>query len=277
MDYIELDITVSPRQPASEILISELADSGFESFSETPDGFLAYIPEKDFSESLISVIQEFEPEIAKVSVKINKIAGQNWNAEWEKQYEPIHIAGRVLIRAPFHTAGNGTGIELEIQPQQSFGTGHHPTTRLMAEKLLTTAISGRYILDMGCGTGVLAILASRLGAAECTGIDIETNAVENARENVQRNSVANVHIEEGTEAHIHGRVFDVILANINKNILLGAMPVYAAALNEKGDLLLSGFFQTDTAELIRSAEKNGMHFQSTHNEGEWALLHFIKP
>lgn len=277
MDYIELDITVSPRQPASEILISELADSGFESFADTPNGFLAYIPEKDFSDSLMSVFQDIDPDLAKVSVKVNKIAGQNWNAEWEKQYEPIEIGGRVLIRAPFHESGNGAEIELEIQPQQSFGTGHHPTTRLMAEKLLTIPLSGRYILDMGCGTGVLAILASRLGAAEALGIDIETNAVENARENVQRNKISNVSIEEGTEASLNGRMFDLILANINKNILLGAMPVYTAALKSKGDLLLSGFFQTDVAELVDSAGMNGLQFKSAHNEGEWAMLHFKKP
>jgi ribosomal protein L11 methyltransferase len=276
MDYIELDVKVTPRQPGSDLLISGLADQGFESFAETADGFLAYIPADQFSESLLLPIQEFTAELGNAEFSHKRIPGQNWNAEWEKQYEPIRIGNRCLIRAPFHEAQPGIEIDLLIQPQQSFGTGHHPTTRLMAEKLLTMPVSGRYILDMGCGTGVLAILASRLGAAEVLGIDIETNAVENARENVERNPVKNVTIEEGTEASIGRRSFDVIVANINKNILLKSLPVYAAALRPEGDLLLSGFFTTDTDELQNAASQQVLLFSEKKTEGEWAMLHFVK-
>lgn len=276
MDYIELEISVSPRQPASEILVSELADSGFESFADTAEGFRAYIPESAFSDSLLSVFQDFDPDLAKVSVKVNKIASRNWNAEWEKQYDPIRIEGRLLIRAPFHEPAATGELELVIQPQQSFGTGHHPTTRLMAQKLLTMPLSRRYILDMGCGTGVLAILAAKLGASGVLGIDIESNAVENARENILRNGVSGVQIEEGTEKNIGERKFDIVLANINKNILLGAMPAYVRSLNPGGELLLSGFFVTDTGELRTAAETNGLKFHSLLQENEWALLHFIK-
>jgi ribosomal protein L11 methyltransferase len=276
MDYLELDVKIDPRQPGSDLLITELAELGFESFVETENGFLAYIPGKDFSETLLSPIQNVKEELGKVSWTKKIIPAQNWNAEWEKSYAPIQISDKLIIRAPFHEAVPGVEIDLEIQPQQSFGTGHHPTTRLMAEKLLTMALDGRYVLDMGCGTGVLAILASKRGAAVVLGIDIESNAVMNAIENVQRNKVVHVTIEEGTENKIGDRKFDILLANINKNVLVAALPVYAAALNENGELLMSGFFTTDIASLREAAEQTGLKFKSTANDGEWAMVHFVK-
>jgi ribosomal protein L11 methyltransferase len=276
MDYLELDVKINPRQPGTDLLITELAELGFESFVETDDGFLAYIPGNQFSETLLSPIQNAEKELGKVSWSQKLIPGQNWNAEWESSYQPIQISDKLLIRAPFHEPVEGVEIDLEIQPQQSFGTGHHPTTRLMAEKLLTMPLSGRYILDMGCGTGVLAILAAKLGAANVLGIDIESNAVMNAIENVERNKVERVTIEEGTDNKIGDRKFDLVLANINKNVLVSALPQYVKALNKSGELLMSGFFTTDVAALKEVAEKTGLKFVSTQNEGEWALIHFIK-
>src|ERR1041385_2391686 len=252
MDYLELEIKLNPRQPATDLLISELAELGFESFVETETGFLAYIPGQNFSDNLLSPIENIPENTAEVSWTKKIIPSQNWNAEWEKSYEPIRIGNELLIRAPFHSPDKNVKTDLEIQPQQSFGTGHHPTTRLMAQKLLTMRLEGRYILDMGCGTGVLAILAAKLGAAGVLGIDIETNAVDNARENVQRNKVAHVTIEEGTENKIGDRKFDMVLANINKNVLLHAMTVYANALGKNGELLISGFFTTDAEELINA-------------------------
>jgi ribosomal protein L11 methyltransferase len=276
MDYLELEIKVNPRQPITDLLISELAELGFESFVETEAGFLAYIPAKEFTESLLSPIENIGENTAGISWTKKLIPAQNWNAEWEKSYEPIRIGNELLIRAPFHPAEKNIKIDLEIQPQQSFGTGHHPTTRLMAQKLLTMRLVGRYILDMGCGTGVLAILAGKLGAAEVLGIDIETNAVNNAKENVQRNNAMHITIEEGTENKIASRKFDIVLANINKNVLVNAMPAYANALNKNGELLISGFFTTDADELVNAAAGSGLKFESKQNEAEWALLHFKK-
>jgi ribosomal protein L11 methyltransferase len=276
MDYTELDIKVTPRQPGTDLLISELAENGFESFVETETGFLAYIPAKEFSETSLSALETFDKEIGKVDFSQKIIPSQNWNAEWERDYQPIIISDELLIRAPFHAPVPEIKMELIIQPQQSFGTGHHPTTRLMAEKLLTMPVSGRYVLDMGCGTGVLAILANKRGAASVLGIDIESNSVANAKENADRNKVVDVTIEEGTENQIAGRKFDVVLANINKNVLMKAMPVYAAALNTNGELLLSGFFLTDVEELKNEATGNGLHYSSMETDGEWALLHFKK-
>ncbi|HET6992717.1 MAG TPA: 50S ribosomal protein L11 methyltransferase [Bacteroidia bacterium] len=276
MDYIELDVKVFPRQPGSDLLISELAEKGFESFAETEDGFLAYIPAAQFSEALLSPVNEFAPDLGKADFSRKIIPSQNWNAEWEKSYEPILIDDKLCIRAPFHEPDPDAEIDLVIQPQQSFGTGHHPTTRLMAEKLLTMTLAERYVLDMGCGTGVLAILASELGASGVLGIDIESNAVDNARENVQRNKVVNVTIEEGKDDRIQDRKFDLILANINKNVLMNAMKVYSDAMKNNAELLLSGFFLTDVEELKLVAEKNGLKYKSTETDGEWALIHFTK-
>lgn len=276
MDYLELNVKINPRQPYTDLLISELADLGFESFVETENGFLAYIPGKEFSESLLSPIENLEKNTADISWTQKLIPSQNWNAEWESSYQPIRIGNELIIRAPFHPAQNDVKIDLEIQPQQSFGTGHHPTTRLMAQKLLTMHLAERYILDMGCGTGVLAILADKLGATPVLGIDIETNAVINARENAERNNAVHVTIEEGTENKIGDRKFDVILANINKNVLLGALPVYGKALHKNGELLLSGFFMTDVEELKAAGEKAGLEFESKQNEGEWAMIRFRK-
>ncbi|MEO5641684.1 MAG: 50S ribosomal protein L11 methyltransferase [Bacteroidia bacterium] len=276
MDYLELDVKINPRQPGSDLLITELAELGFESFVETADGFLAYIPGKDFSETILSPIQNVKEELGEVSWSQKTIPSQNWNAEWESSYQPIQIGNKLLIRAPFHEPVKAVEIDLEIQPQQSFGTGHHPTTRLMAEKLLTMPLVGRYILDMGCGTGVLAILAAKRGAASVLGIDIESNAVLNAIENVQRNKVEQVTIEEGVDVQIGNRKFDVVLANINKNVLVAALPNYTNALNAGGELLMSGFFTTDVSALKEAAEKTGLKFNSTENDGEWALVHFVK-
>lgn len=276
MDYIELDVKVFPKQPGSDFLISELAEKGFESFMETENGFLAYIPTNVFSDELLFPLREFTADLGKTHFSQKIIPSQNWNAEWEKNYEPILISNKLSIRAPFHQAIPEVVMELIIQPQQSFGTGHHPTTRLMCEKLLTMTLLERYVLDMGCGTGVLAILAAKLGASSVLGIDIESNSVSNANENVVRNKLVNVTIEEGNEDQIGDRKFDLILANINKNVLTQAMPGYANAMNKNSELVISGFFLSDVDELKTSAAKNDLKFISTETDGEWALIHFSK-
>lgn len=276
MDYLELDVKVTPRQPGTDLLITELAEMGFESFAETEEGFLAYIPSEQFSEALLAPVQGFAEDLGRVNVSRKLIPGQNWNAEWEKGFLPVLVSGRCLVRAPFHPPVPGVELELIIQPQQSFGTGHHPTTRLMAEKLLTMRLDGRYVLDMGCGTGLLAILASKLGAAGVVAIDIEENSVENARENVLRNEARGVSVNLGTENAIAGRKFDVVLANINKNVLLNALPAYVDALKPGGELLLSGFFHTDVEAFRQPAMQNGLQLLATETDGEWALLHFTR-
>lgn len=270
-DYVEVDVRVNPRQPGSDLLVTELAELGFESFADTAYGFQAWIEAKSFDEKTLSVVNQLDSALGKAEYSWKTIKGQNWNAEWESSYLPVKIGQKLLIRAPFHAPDPTVELELIIQPQQSFGTGHHPTTALMAEKLLTSPLSARYIMDLGCGTGVLAILASRLGAGKVEGVDIEKPAVENAIENARNNSTDSIVFAAGDASAMKGKVYDMILANINKNILKATMNQFAESLKENGDLLLSGFFVTDADEL-RSAAL-GFEFVELKNSGEWAMLH----
>lgn len=274
-DYIEIDVQVKPKQPGTDLLISELADAGFESFAEKADGFQAWIPADQFTEELLGVVNQLDTELGCADYSWKLIKGQNWNAEWESSYQPVKIGRKLLIRAPFHESDSGVELELVIQPQQSFGTGHHPTTALMAEKLLTSPVAGRYIMDLGCGTGVLAILAHRLGARKVEGVDIEKPAVENAIQNARNNNAGEIVFTQGDASAMHGKVYDMILANINKNILKATMKDFAASLHKDGELLLSGFFVTDKDELLE-ASGSDFNFAEIKNSGEWAMLHLRK-
>ena len=273
-DYVEVDITVHPRQPGSDLLVTELAELGFESFADTSSGFQAWIAADSFRESMLSVVNQLDTELGKAQFSWKIVKGQNWNAEWESSYQPVKIGQKLLIRAPFHASDPTVERELVIQPQQSFGTGHHPTTALMAEKLLTSPLSARYILDLGCGTGVLAILAHQLGAGKVEGVDIEAPAVENAIENARNNNAESIVFSLGDADAMRGKEYDVILANINKNILKATMKQFALSLKAGGDLLLSGFFVTDADELREYAA--GFEFVELKNSGEWAMLHLRK-
>jgi ribosomal protein L11 methyltransferase len=270
-DYIEVEVNVNPRQPGSDLLVSELADLGFESFADTKTGFQAWIAASEFEESMLSIVNQLDTQLGEARFSWKLIKGQNWNAEWESGYQPVKIGQKLLIRAPFHSPDPTAEIELVIQPQQSFGTGHHPTTALMAEKLLTSSLTARYIMDLGCGTGVLAILASRLGAGKVEGVDIEKPAVENAVENARNNRAESIVFTLGDASAMEGKTYDMILANINKNILKATMAQFAVSLKEEGDLLLSGFFVTDAEELRASAL--GFEFVELKKSGEWAMLH----
>lgn len=273
-DYIEVDVKVSPRQPGSDLLVTGLAELGFESFADTATGFQAWIAAEAFNAPMLSVVDQLDTVLGKAECTWKLVKGQNWNAEWESNYQPVKIGRKLLIRAPFHATDPAVEMELVIQPQQSFGTGHHPTTALMAEKLLTSSLTGRYIMDLGCGTGVLAILAARLGAGKVEGVDIEKPAVENAMENARNNNTASIAFSLGDASAMEGKVYDMVLANINKNILKATMKQFAASLKKDGDLLLSGFFVTDADELRAAAE--GFEFVELKNSGEWAMLHLRK-
>ncbi|MBI3511865.1 MAG: 50S ribosomal protein L11 methyltransferase [Bacteroidetes bacterium] len=276
MDYIELEVKIDPRQPGCDLLITELAELGFESFADTEEGFLAYVPQHAFNQRAYSLLNDNDFQLGKIQFEERVIAHRNWNAEWEKDFEPVMIGNDLLIRAPFHLPGKNFRMEIVIQPQQSFGTGHHETTRLMAQKLLTLPLGRRYILDMGCGTGILAILAEKCGAQKVLAVDIDENAVQNSQENILRNNCSVIKTICGNTGSLDNEKFNVILANINKNILLSSMDSFAKHLHEGGDLLLSGFFTQDADELKRTAKENKLIFKSMSGEGEWALLHFEK-
>jgi ribosomal protein L11 methyltransferase len=280
MSYLAYHFTVNPPDPGSEITAALIADFGFESFDYQEKGFTAYGKE---SEILPFNLEDFPLENIEVSFVVEKIAHTNWNAEWEKNFEPIVIDDLLCIRAPFHAKNKTVLHEIIIMPKMSFGTGHHQTTRLMCRKmfevfvLTSSAAQDNRVLDMGCGTGILSILAKKLNATTVLGIDIDEWSVTNGIENCATNNCSDIRIELGDiDLLERENNFDTILANINKNILKKHLPTYSKKLNSKGKLLISGFFKTDAEELIQIAEQFELAFLKMESEEEWALLVFDK-
>ncbi|MEW6467284.1 MAG: 50S ribosomal protein L11 methyltransferase [Bacteroidota bacterium] len=273
MDYTEVRFVVVPREPFAEILTARLAASGYESFADTDDGLLAYVPAADFSAEEVQALCAGLP--AEVSWSQRQIPAQNWNRIWESSFSPVAVGDECLVRAPFHGESNKTRYEIVIEPKMSFGTGHHETTWLMLQQLLKLNVKDRAVLDMGCGTGVLAILASMMGAAEVTAVDTEPWACENAIENAERNR-QHILVEKGDINILAGRGFHVILANINKNVLLNDISSYSGMLKKDGELLLSGFFESDADELVRAGRSCGLQLKEKRARNGWALLHFFK-
>lgn len=278
MDYIELTINLSPRNPWAEILIAELADLGFESFIETENGLQAYAPET--IGNIAALLEETslnnnEELTSEVETKL--IPHQNWNAQWEADFEPVVVDERLVILAPFHDqASFKNDLKIIIQPQMSFGTGHHQTTFLMSQYLLDLPEVPKKVLDMGTGTGVLAILAEKRGANEILAVDIEPWSVENSAENALRNHCQHIQALEGDIDAIVGAKFGVILANINKNVLKAHLPHYASLLDKNGLLYLSGFFTSDVEELTTCADAVGFVLEEVREKETWASMKLIK-
>ncbi len=270
MQYLSYHFIVTPPQPGSEILMAMIAESGFESFDVTEKGFIAYIKE---SESAGVNLSELKFDDFKYEFKIEKIALVNWNAEWEKNFEPVVVDDLLMIRAPFHTKNPAIKEEIVIMPKMSFGTGHHQTTQLMCAAMFKTDLKDKHVLDMGCGTGVLAILAKKLGAKTILAIDIDEWSVENSIENCASNNCTEIIVKKGDIDQVKTeKEFDIILANINKNILKMHLPTYSAKLNAGGKLFLSGFFKTDADELSAVAAKNNLKSISLSSKNEWAMM-----
>jgi ribosomal protein L11 methyltransferase len=270
MDYLAYHFTVTPPQPGSEILTALIADFGFDTFDSTETGFTAYIKEEDASHLDLGDLQfdDFS-----YTVRIEKIAATNWNAEWEKNFDPVFVDDLLTIRAPFHDKNNSVKHEIVIMPKMSFGTGHHQTTRLMCREMFNTSFENKRVLDMGCGTGILAILAKILGATDVLGIDIDEWSVENSIENCAVNNASEIVIKKGDVQLLKEETpFDIILANINKNILKADLSQYAIKIKTGGKLFLSGFFTTDVDELKEVAAKHNLQFISTQHESEWAMM-----
>ncbi len=274
MSYLSYTFVVNPPQPGSEILIAMIADQGFESFDQSETGFTAYIRQEDDGKVDLSA---FEFEDFTFSYSVDKIETANWNAEWEKNFEPVLVEDLLCIRAPFHPIQPNVKHEIVIMPKMSFGTGHHQTTRLMCQQMFGLDFKNKRVLDMGCGTGILAILAGMLGANGIVGVDIDEWSVENARENCASNGYPGIEIVKGDVDVLEPMSsFDIILANINKNILKKQIPVYAQKMKKDGRLFLSGFFTTDVEELKEVGATYGFSFQATYHEGEWAMMSLQK-
>lgn len=278
MDYIEVTINLTPRMPWSDILIAELADLGFESFVETATGIQAYAPES--IGNVAAILQQTSLAAAnEVTVETTTavIAHQNWNAQWEADFEPVIVDDRLAILAPFHDeSAFQNQHKIIIQPQMSFGTGHHQTTFLMSQFLMDLEPVPQHILDMGTGTGVLAILAEKRGCSDIVAVDIESWSVENTKENAVRNQCSHIKALEGDVDCLTGMKFDMILANINKNILKAHLPAYSELLEENGLLYLSGFFFSDVTELTAEAAKSNFTVLEVREKETWAAIKLQK-
>ena len=271
--YTKLSIDATEEQ--GDILTAYLADFPFESF-DYEDGVLnAYIPQSE-AEACRADIERMLEEEGYSDYRFEDIEQQNWNAVWESDFEEVEVGGKVLIRAPFHAPRPEFGeFEVVIQPKMSFGTGHHATTQMMVEMMLETVLRGKRILDMGSGTGVLAIVAARLGADGILAVEIDDMAEESVRENIAMNGVEDRVVSVcGNAGAIAGEEFDVVLANINRNILLNDMAAYVATLRQGGQLIISGFLAEDVAPLVDYASTLRLEPIRQRSNGEWRCIAF---
>jgi ribosomal protein L11 methyltransferase len=276
MIYTELEVKINPENPLMEILMVELGDIGFESFVDTETGMLAYIQQSDFDEAKIKEIQILKENPAIFSYSFQQMEDKNWNEVWESNYEAVVIANRCGIRAPFHPENKDVEFDLVIEPKMSFGTAHHETTSMMIELLLKEDIKGKTTLDMGCGTSVLAILAAKLGGVNIVAIDNDEWAYMNSQENILRNNEADIKILLGDAKLLNNLHFDLIIANINRNILLNDIRIYAASLNQGGVLLMSGFYEQDIAVIKEECLKYNLYFNRYMSKNNWVAVKFYK-
>lgn len=271
MHYTQLSVTC----PAdySDILIAELSEAGFDTFQENDHGFDAYAEDDNFSKELIDDIKARYAEVSPLEFTFQQIEKKNWNEEWERNYEPIDVDGKCLIRAHFHKPAKIYPFEIIITPKMSFGTGHHQTTYLMIKNQMQINHKGLRVMDAGCGTTILAIMASKLGANEVEAFDIDEWSVVNGEENKELNNTKNIRIQQGkiSEVELSGK-FDIILANINKNVLLAEINTYATFLAPNGKLLLSGFYTHDINDLKNEASKYSLTEISRDERETWACL-----
>lgn len=266
--YLGYYFKIKPLQPASEILIAELGNAGFESFVETEDGVNAFIQKGEWNDNILNdihILSSGEFEIEYTSEVIEQV---NWNKEWEKNFNPIIVEDVCSVRAPFHEKPN-TDYDIIIEPKMSFGTGHHETTHMMIQHLLKTDLKNKKVLDMGCGTGVLAVLAEMRGANEIDAIDIDNWCYLNTIENVERNHCDHITAYEGDVSLLSGKSYDIIIANINRNILLNDIKHYASALRSDGKLFLSGFYKEDLDMISEECVKYKLNFTKHINRNNW--------
>ena len=273
MNYLEFNFEIIPFKPWSEIVAAYLSDIDFDGFYYENEVLKAFVPEGSFR------LNEFEEIIARIkdsgvsiSYTRNDIPQQNWNEVWESNFDPVPVTDELLIVAPFHEKNRDFKWNIVIQPKMSFGTGHHQTTHLMCEAILKVDFKDCHVLDMGTGTGVLAILAEKKGAKQITAIDIEEWSVESCVENSKLNECQHIVSLCGGAELIDGKKFDIIFANINKNILNAQMNAYYKALNRNGFLYLSGFFESDVDELMSFAKREGFFRTSINVKEDWAML-----
>lgn len=274
MNYFELSCTTTSPEH-SEVLTVQLAELGFESFADSDNGFKAYIQESLYNKEVECQIAGLQSNIP-FKHTLRLIKDENWNREWEKNFPPINVDDKCYIRASFHSPVPEIPYDIIINPKMSFGTGHHETTCLVISEMLRSDLKNKVVCDMGCGTSVLAILASKLVAESVLAIDIDDWAVENSVENIDTNKVQGIVVKKGGAQLLAGNTFHVILANINRNILLSDMEKYVQSLDKQGILIMSGFFDIDVPVIKSRAEALGMISVNSKLKNKWAMLSFIK-
>lgn len=273
MIYLEYDFNIRPLAPAREILVAELSELGFESFVEHEIGLLAYVQKTEIGSVDLNTVQILKNPDFQISWKSKEIEPQNWNAQWEQNFTPIRISDDCMVRAPFHSKEK-VKYDIIIEPKMSFGTGHHETTQMMLQHILEHDFNRKTVLDMGCGTGVLGILAAMRGARHVDAIDIDDWCYGNTIENVNRNNCKNITAYQGGASLIVNKSYDVILANINRNILLEDLPKYRSTLTKDGLLFLSGFHKVDMPLILKKCESLNGKYESHLMKKEWvATVH----
>ncbi len=266
--YIGCYFEINPLKPAVEILIAELGYAGFESFVETEKGVEAFIQKSEWNEDILNDIYILNSEEFKITYTKEEIQQVNWNKEWEKNFTPIIVDNTCSVRAPFHEKPE-VAYDIVIEPKMSFGTGHHETTHMMIQHLLKNDLKNKKVLDMGCGTGVLAILAEMKGAKPIDAIDIDNWCFLNTIENVERNNCECITTYEGDASLLMDKEYDVIIANINRNILLNDIPTYAKTLTKHGMLFLSGFYKEDLGLITDKCVSNDLVYVTSFDRNNW--------
>lgn len=277
MNYTELNLQLNPLDLFAEMLTYQLGEVGFEMFEDTPQGFKAYIQTANFNKDAVLEIVEGIKELnCEVSYTIQDIPWQNWNAEWEKNYQPEIIGNKIYVRAEFHEANPSYPHEIIVQPRMAFGTGHHPTTSQVMEAMLDIDFKNKSLLDMGCGTGILAILGMQLGASSAYAIDNDPNSVDNSIENAKRNGYPQIEVGLGSSELLEGKSYDIILANINRNIILNDLDKYAASLNAGGLLITSGYYTSDLSVIKNKAAEYHLDYLQHTSQNDWCCATFKK-
>jgi ribosomal protein L11 methyltransferase len=272
--YLGYHFTIEPKELGSEILIAELGEKAFESFTETEKGISAFVKKDLWDDTILDDIFILQSDEFKIEYTIEEIDQVNWNEEWEKNFEPIDVDGKCHVRAPFHPETDAE-FDIVIEPKMSFGTGHHETTHMMIQHLLETDVEGMKTLDMGCGTAILAILAEMKGAQPIDAIDIDNWCYLNSIENAERNNCKHITVYEGDAALLEGKKYDLIIANINRNILLNDMQCYTDSLNPDGILLLSGFYEEDIEAIDKSCTERGLTYVKKFQRNNWVSLKYV--
>jgi len=277
MQYIQVTFTFEKiADYQQDLLVNDLAEIGYNTFEDTEKGFAAFIEFQEYSQAnLTELLQQYQDIV--YTYTVTEIAGENWNEEWEKNFEPLIISDQCYVRATFHPAQPQYPFEIVIDPKMAFGTGHHQTTTMMMQYILSFDVKDKVVLDMGCGTGILAILAAKRGAKELTAIDNDEVCYLSTLENAALNHISNITALCGSKEVIPATTFDVILANINRNILLDQIAAYAAVLRQGGSIFFSGFYESPDLEMIKAeCQQFNISYIDHQKIGDWVAAHFTK-